>query len=127
MSVPQKAVAVWLGHSESVSSELYLQVPDELYDRAAGRRQEPEGEGAAKGAAESAAVVSGTDSQGVASVSNHQNVAHRDDTEKQGVFCNPESESSNGPGAIRTRDQAIMSQLPSFFSALHNPGHVQGL
>ena len=48
---PQHAVSAWFGHSMKVSERYYLQLTDDLYDRATGR------------AAESAAVRHRTDSQ----------------------------------------------------------------
>ncbi len=35
MMFPQHAVSAWLGRSEAVSRKHYLQVPDEIFDRAA--------------------------------------------------------------------------------------------
>jgi hypothetical protein len=111
MTFPQKAIAAWLGHSEKVSSEHYLHVPDELYDRAAGRRPGSAKGGAAKGAAKSAAVGPRTESQGAETASVCHDVTAQENAEKQGVFCDSHAENAIGPGGIRTPDQAIMSRL----------------
>ncbi len=111
MSFPQKAVAVWLGHSERVSSEHYLQVPDELYEKAAGRLPEPGDQGAAKCAAESAAAGSGTDLQGVADGDKCHAPTSQGKAVKQGISFASDTGNATGPGGIRTPDQAIMSRL----------------
>ena len=71
MTLPQHAVSVWLGHSETVSRKHYLLVPDELFDRAAGKVPNAPDEGAA----ESAAVDSGTNSQAPAMPSEYHDVS----------------------------------------------------
>ena len=111
MTFPQKAVAVWLGHSEKVSSEHYLQVPDELYDRAAGRQPGSAEGGAAKGAAESAAAGPRTGSQGAEPASVCHDVTAQENAENKGVSCDSAAGNATGPGGIRTPDQAIMSRL----------------
>ena len=98
---PQHAVSAWLGHSEIVSRDHYLQVTDEMYSKAAAIVVAPD--------EASAAVNTGTDSQSLASVECgcSDSVA----TPKK----NPPGDSAKcdfvtGPGGIRTPDQAIMSR-----------------
>ena len=100
---PQHAVSSWLGHSEAVSREHYLVVTDDMFSRAAGlsdSRSDP-------GAAKSAAAGSRTESQGVASDQNDRYVAANETP----CFVGSNAENGNGPGGIRTPDQAIMSRL----------------
>lgn len=63
---PQHAVSAWLGHSEQVSRDHYLQVTDEMFDRAIRSVGNDSNRPAGKSAAECAAVDSRTDSQTVA-------------------------------------------------------------
>jgi len=107
MTFLQEAVAVWLGHSEKVSSEHYLQAPDELYDKAAGRLPEP----SEMGAAQSAAEGSSTEPQGVPTVHECHDVTAQENALEQGISCDSDAETATGPGGIRTPDQAIMSRL----------------
>ncbi len=66
ISFPQHVVSGWLGHSEAVSREHYLQIPDEVFDRAAGLTNRSEDSVAGQSAAECAAAHSRTASQGLA-------------------------------------------------------------
>ncbi len=121
MTFPQKAVAVWLGHSERVSSEHYLQVPDELYDKAAGRLPIPPEKGAAKSAAECAAEGSSTEPQRVPTVDEYSGATAQENAIVQGIFRDFEAENTIGPGGIRTPDQAIMSRL--LYPLSYRPRH----
>jgi len=63
---PQHAVSAWIGHSEAVSRRYYLQVTDELMDRAAGVESERAGttESGPQRVAECAAVCCSTKPNG---------------------------------------------------------------
>jgi|GEM_PF-2730636 len=60
MTVPQRAVSAWIGHSQLVSQRHYLQLTDELYKFV---HQPTPRDGGQEIAAESAAVKPGTGSQ----------------------------------------------------------------
>ncbi len=99
-SLPAHAIAAWLGHSEVVSREHYLQVTSEMFDKATG-----------KSAAECAAVCSRTDSHGVASGDDAKVVSHADEPTKTGVSGSQDTENATAPPGIRTPDPLIKSQL----------------
>ena len=100
---PQYAVSKWLGHSEQVSREHYLMIPDELFDAVAGGDVSNDVQRAAKSAA-----------------LNQHNATQRDtmtpramkqEGSKTPVNAGISDENEDGPGGIRTPDQAIMSRL----------------
>ena len=63
---PQYAVSQWIGHSMAISDKHYGMVPDSVYESAT--------IGRALGAAESAAVRTGTGSQGIANVQSDESL-----------------------------------------------------
>ena len=95
---PQFAVSRWLGHSILVSGKHYANsVPDEFFERAMG------GAHAAQNAAQLAAEVSGSDTNGETELGEPIG-ASAGDTGKSG-------ENVNRSGGIRTPNQGIMSPL----------------
>ncbi len=103
---PQHAVSAWLGHSEAVSREHYLQVTDAMFERAVTPSDTTSGRGAAESAAKGAAAGSRTESQGLA---NGQSASDASPHENP-VFLGSNAANATGPGGIRTPDQAIMSR-----------------
>ncbi len=103
MQFPGHAVSVWLGHSEAVSREHYLQIPGDPWDRPAGL--------AVPGAAQCAAVGSRTESQGVAKDDGDNSASHAENPISAVVFAPYDTGTAIGPGGNRTHDQAIMSRL----------------
>ena len=107
MTFPQHAVSAWLGHSEAVSRAHYLQVPDELFDRAVGRLANPADDSAAK----SAAVTPRTGSQDFATTAECPDVTHRKNPEKQEESCDSATEHATAPGGTRTPDFRIRNPM----------------
>ena len=107
MRFPQHAVSKWLGHSERVSVEHYLQVPDDIYDRAAGRIADSDDSDTSKSAAECAAATSRIAPQGAADGASDSIETPLENP----IFIEENAENGTGPGGIRTHDQAIMSRL----------------
>ena len=113
MTFPQHAVSAWLGHSEAVSRKHYLQVPEELFNCAIGRKDSTE-ERAANGAAEGAAAGSRTDSRGDASAEQHDIEDNSQTPPLAGVsddLREDATNSENAPRRTRTFDPLIKSQL----------------
>ena len=104
MTLPQHTVSAWMGHSETVSRRHYLQIPDELLEKAAGQ-------GAAKSAAKCAAVDSRTPSQDVANGGSDSEDAKRlSQKESQKTLQNKWFTGSfaTSGGRTRTADLGIM-------------------
>ena len=122
---PQHAVSAWLGHSEAVSHRHYLQVTDDMIDRAAGRSSR------ARSAPETPAENNGETTHGASvegeACSALQNALHTG-AETGGIerrpsepadlldrvtaaVCRSLQLAANGPARIRTGDRAIMSRL----------------
>ena len=105
MTLPQHAVSVWLGHSETVSRKHYLLVPDELFDRASRKVQIAPEEGSAK----CAAVGSGTNSQALATPSECTDVASQEYSAKQGIFSHDDAPTCTSGARGRTGDLGVMN------------------
>ena len=104
--LPRHAVSAWLGHCEIVSREHYLQVTDSMPDRAAGLSDSPSDPVATKSAAKSVAASSRIRSQGLANGQSDGKASPRETP----CFLGSNAENGDGPGGIRTPDQAIMSR-----------------
>jgi len=124
MTFPQHAVSAWLGHSEAVSRAHYLQVPDELFDRAVGRLANSADESAAKSAAESAAATPRTNAQDAAAAAECHDVTHPKHPEKLEENCDSTVEIATAPGGTRTPDRRIRNPMlyPPELPAPHTHG-----
>ncbi len=101
LTFPAHAVDQWLGHSAEVSRKHYLMVPDHVYDLAAGLTS------SAESAAESAAAGPRTELNG----DEHALKPGERKRPQNAVCAGSGAKNEDGPGGIRTPDQAIMSRL----------------
>ncbi len=107
LTFPQHAVSAWLGHSEQISRDHYLQVPEEIFDRAAGLHGDSSDPNTSGSAAKSAAANSRIGSQGRATGENAQDVSYHEKPTNTGS----NAENGTAPPGTRTPDPLIKSQL----------------
>ena len=88
------AVDAWLGHSRQVSENHYLMIPDDLWDRVAG-----------KSTAKSTAASSRTDSQGAASGQDDKDVSYHETPINRGSNADLATSGARG----RTGDLGFMN------------------
>ncbi len=101
MTLPQHAVSAWMGHSEAVSRKHYLQVPDEIFDRAAGH------DPANPKHCICAAASSRIGSRGLATDTSATSASHQENTTNTAS----RAPNSDAPGGTRTHDRRIRNPM----------------